>query len=236
MEEWFALSSNYQVLVKKPWTLFSYAFIHERFIHLFSNLIVLYFIGNLFLNFFSEKKLLVYYIMGLLAGGIVYVLYYYLIDKGVEVQLIGASAGVMAVLVGVAAKIPHYALKFRFIGSVELWVLAAIFVALSAIGTVGVNAGSGVAHLGGAIMGYLLTVFFREGAFIEDTFKRKPKAKEHPFKKVYKTNGVPKTKPGYNKKKQNQRKIDLILDKISKSGYDALTKDEKDFLFNQKED
>ncbi len=236
MEGWFALSSNYEYLLNKPWTLFSYAFIHERFIHLFSNLIVLYFIGSLFLDFFTEKKLLVYYITGLLVGGIVYVLYYSFINNDKGAQLIGASAGVMAVLVGIATKTPHYALKFRFIGSVELWVLAAIFVALSALGIVGINAGSAIAHLGGAFTGYVLTAFFNEGKFFEDLFKRKSKSKKSTFRKVYRTNGVPKTKPGYNKKMQNQRKIDLILDKISKSGYDALTKEEKEFLFNQKED
>lgn len=233
MVAYFSLPAQIAGVGDKPWTIISYAFIHVRFIHLLSNIIVLYYIGNLFLDFFSAKKFLIYYILGGLFGAVFFITYYELSGKVTPFPLGGASAAVMAVIVGLAAKIPHYSLKLRFIGSVELWVLAAIWVALSALGAAGVNAGSGISHLGGALLGFVLTFYFKEAETLEKMIKRKPKA--NPFKKVYKNKKPIKTRPSYKDKKQNQEKVDSILDKISKSGYDALTKEEKEYLFNQKE-
>jgi len=181
--------------------------------------------------------MLIYYILGLLVGGVLFIGYYELSNKSSVFPLGGASAAVTAIFIGVAAKAPHYALRLRFVGSVELWVLAAIWITISALASSGVNAGSGVAHLGGAVTGYLLTAYFNEGSFLERQLirKPKPKSKKHPFQKVYRTKSAPKVKPSHQKQKQNQEKVDVILDKISKSGYEALSKDEKDFLFNQKE-
>lgn len=230
----FSLSSNLNALATQPWTIFSYAFIHVRFFHLLSNVIVLYYIGNIFLDFFTPIKFLIYYVLGALFGGVFFIAYYKLLGKTATFPLGGASAAVMAVIVGLATKIPHYSLKLRFIGSVELWVLAAIWVAISAFGAAGVNAGSGVAHLGGAFVGFVLTAYFKEATTLENMLKRKPKT--NPFQKVYKNQKTVKTKPSYAHKKHNQQKVDAILDKISKSGYDTLTKEEKDYLFNQKED
>ena len=234
MPTWFALPTSLAAFANKPWTLISYAFIHKEFFHILSNLIVLYYIGNLFLNFFSKKKLLIYYILGGMAGGISFLLFYFVQNK-TGYPLGGASAAVSAILVGLTVKVPHYSLRLRFIGSVELWVLTAIWIGLSVITTAGVNPGGGVAHLGGAIIGYLLTAYFREGAIFENLFSNSFKNKKTPFKDVYTNPKAPKTKQGYSTKKQNQRKIDAILDKISKSGYEALTKEEKEFLFNQKD-
>jgi len=230
----FSLPPTLKAVSTSPWTIFSYAFIHVRFFHLLSNSIVLYYIGNLFLDFFSAKKFLIYYVLGALFGGVFFIAYYELSGKSSLYPLGGASAAVMAIVVGLATKIPHYSLKLRFIGSVELWVLAAIWVTISAFGTAGVNAGSGISHLGGALLGFVLTFYLKEGNAIEQMIKRKPKA--NPFQKVYKNQKTIKTKPSYSRKKKNQQRVDAILDKISKSGYDALTKEEKDYLFNQKEE
>lgn len=234
MLEQFALSSTLSDLGKKPWTIITYAFLHKRLFHVLANLIILYFIGNLFLDFLSTKKFFLYYLLGLLFGGLLFVAYYSFSNEATNWSLLGASAAVTAVFIGVAAKAPHYALKLRFVGSVELWVLAAIWIVLSAFGTAGVNAGSGIAHLGGAAVGYLLTTFFTEGEAFLQIFKKKPQ--KRPFTKVYKNPATPKTRRSNSDIKHKQRKVDAILDKISKSGYDALTKEEKDFLFNQKED
>ncbi len=230
----FSLSSDYDVLKSKPWTIITYGFIHTRLFHILANLIILYFIGNLFLDFFSTKKVILYYFLGLLVGGLLFVMYYTFTDSTSNWSLIGASAAVTAIFIGAAAKIPHYSLKLRFVGSVDLWVLAAIWIILSAFSAAGVNAGSGLAHLGGAAAGYLMTSFFREGEAILQLFK--PKQNYKPFTKVYKNANATKTKKSSASMKQNQRKVDAILDKISKSGYDALSQEEKDFLFNQKED
>ena len=234
-ESWFALPATYAEISSKPWTLITYSFVHFRLVHVLSNLIILYFIGNLFLDFFSSKKLLIYYFLGILVGAILFAVYYSISDKSTVYPLGGASAAVTAVFIGLAAKTPHYALRLRFVGSVELWVLAAIWIGLSALSAVGVNAGSGIAHLGGAILGYILTVYFNEAASLEKLIISKPRKKKFPFKKVYKNKKTPKTKSSFTKKKRNQQEVDAILDKISKSGYEALSKEEKDFLFNQKE-
>ncbi len=234
-ESWFALPATFSEISTKPWTLISYSFVHFRLLHILSNLIILYFIGNLFLDFFSNKKLLIYYFLGILVGAILFAVYYSISDKSTVYPLGGASAAVTAIFIGLAAKTPHYALRLRFVGSVELWVLAAIWIGMSALSAVGVNAGSGIAHLGGAILGYVLTVYLNEASSLENLIISKPRRKKSPFRKVYKNKQTPKTTPSHSKKKQNQKEVDAILDKISKSGYEALSKEEKDFLFNQKE-
>ena len=142
----------------------------------------------------------------------------------------GASAGVSAIFVGVAAHIPNYQLKIRFIGYVKLWYLAAIWVGLDVLGLVGTNAGGNFAHLGGALFGFLyvkrasnkeITVFDSIG----NLFNKKEKT----LKTVYKS----EEKKKQTKTNLKQQEIDQILDKISKSGYDTLTKSEKEFLFKQ---
>lgn len=229
---WFALFGKQQIVLSRPWTLISYAFVHFRLFHAVSNIIILYYVGNLFLNFFSSKKLLIYYFLGVFVGGLLFVMYTSIAVK-INSPLVGASAGVTAILVGLATKIPHYALRLRFIGSVELWVLTAIWIGLSVLGTAGVNAGGAVAHLGGALIGYLLTAYLNEGNAFVNYFTKKEKS---PFNTVYTNTEKPKTQQSHRAKKQHQRKIDAILDKISKAGYDALSKAEKDFLFSQKKD
>ncbi len=233
---WFALPSNLDSFLVKPWTLISYAFIHQNLFHILSNLLVLYYIGNLFLDFYTKKQFLNFYLLGGIFGGIVFLAYYYFIAKTVALPLAGASAAVTTIFIAVATKIPRYSLQLRFIGSVELWVLAAIWVVLSILQIANPDKGSAIAHLSGAIFGYIYAKQLSKGNDIGSWFEQllnyftnllKPK-KKSPFKAVYKTkkrtstNGVSKSK---------QRKIDDILDKISKSGYESLTKEEKDFLF-----
>ena len=221
-----ALSSSLYGFIYKPWTIITYAWVHVRIFHVLSNLIVLFFIGNIFLDFFSEKKLLIYFFSGVLFGGALFLVYHYFTAHSAKTTLIGASAGVMAILVGIATKIPHYAVKIRFIGSVELWVLSAVFVGLSALGITGINVGGAIAHLGGAATGFLLTR--NEGVL-------KKKKQKRDFQKVYTNLSRTSHKKKENPSRNKQRKVDAILDKISKSGYDSLTQKEKEFLFNQKE-
>jgi membrane associated rhomboid family serine protease len=229
---WFSLDDNFASMLTKPWSLISYGFLHGGFLHILFNLIGLYFIGNLFLQYFSEKQLLSFYLLGTFFGGILYLLSqnYFPLFEGKKTYLVGASAGVSAIFVGVATHIPNYQLKIRFIGYVKLWYLAAIWVGLDVLGLVGTNAGGNFAHVGGALFGFLyvkrasnkeITVFDSIG----NLFKKKEKS----LKTVYKST---------DKKKQTQtnlkqQEIDQILDKISKSGYDTLTKSEKEFLFKQ---
>lgn len=229
---WFSLDDNFASMLTKPWSLISYGFLHGGFLHILFNLIGLYFIGNLFLQYFSEKQLLSFYLLGTFFGGILYLLSqnYFPLFEGKKTYLVGASAGVSAIFVGVATYIPNYQLKIRFIGYVKLWYVAAIWVGLDVLGLVGTNAGGNFAHLGGALFGFLyikrasnkeITMFDSIGNF----FKKKEKS----LKTVYKST----EKKNRTQTNVKQQEIDQILDKISKSGYDTLTKSEKEFLFKQ---
>lgn len=234
--EWFALPANLNAFLEKPWTLISYAFIHERLIHILSNLLILYYIGNLFLDFYTKKQFVNFYFLGVIVGALVFLTYYYVTEKAGS-PLGGASAAVTTIFVAIATKIPRYALRLRFIGSVELWVLAAIWVGLSILQLSNPNNGGAIAHLGGAVFGFMYSKQLEKGNDIGKWFENlinyftnlfKPKNKQ-PLKTVYKST---KKTSGKEISKSKQKKIDDILDKISKSGYESLSQDEKDFLFS----
>ncbi|NOQ91289.1 MAG: rhomboid family intramembrane serine protease [Flavobacteriaceae bacterium] len=229
---WFALSPHFNALITKPWTLISYGFLHHGFLHIVFNLIFLYYIGNIFLDFFNRKQFLTYYFFGIISGAIIYLLSYNYLPalKTQETVLVGASAGVTTILVGIATHIPQYAIRFRLIGSVKLLYIAIFLIALDVIQIPNGNAGGHLAHLGGALIGYLLTSYLQQGKgfiqWVESLFQAK---KDRPLKTVYKNKKT--TKSTVKNPKEQQIKIDHILDKISKSGYETLTKSEKDFLF-----
>lgn len=228
---WFSLPSNLDSFISQPWTLVSYGFLHDDFLHILFNSMLLFYIGNLFLDFFSKRDFLIFYISGIVVGGIVFLLSYTYFPflKDNYSFLVGASAGVTAILIGVATKIPNYALHFRFIGAIKLWHIAVAFVLLDIIQLPISNTGGHLAHLGGAIVGFLLTNKTNKGENLNQLFSSLFKSKKgSPLKTVYKN-----PKPQHNTKNSaiQQEKIDKILDKISKSGYETLNQDEKDFLF-----
>ena len=231
---WFALKPGFNSLLGKPWTLFSYGFLHSGFFHILFNLLVLYYIGNIFLDFLNRKQFLTYYFLGIIVGGIFYILSYNYLPalQNQETVLVGASAGVTAVLVGIASHIPQYALRFQFIGNIKLLYIALVFVVLDIIQIPIGNAGGHIAHLGGALIGFLLTRQLEQGKniinWIDNTFQSK---REKPLKTVYKNKQTARPSNS-NKSESQQVQIDRILDKISKSGYETLSKEEKDFLFN----
>jgi len=205
--EWFSLHPHINTFLLKPWTIITYGFFHGGFLHILSNLIILFYIGNLFLEYFSSKQLLQFYILGTLFGGILFLTGYNFIPlfKNDTAPLIGASAGVLAIFIGLATYIPNYQLKIRFIGYIHLWKIAVFFILLDFIQLSGNNAGGHFAHLGGALFGFL---------YVNSM-----------------SNTELKIFPSF--KTENQQQVDAILDKISKSGYDTLTQEEKAFLFKQ---
>ena len=233
---WFALPAGFGDFLGKPWTLVSYAFIHQDFFHVLSNLLVLYYLGTLFLNFYSRKQFLNCYFSGSIFGGIIFLGYYYFIDKTEAGALAGASAAVTAIFIAIATRIPRYALQLRFIGSVELWVLAAIWVVLSVLQIANPEKGSAIAHLSGAVFGFMYAKQLEKGNDIGKWFESTVDffsnaintKKSGPLKTVYKS-GKKSADEAVSKTKQ--RKINDILDKISKSGYESLSQEEKDFLF-----
>ena len=234
--EWFSLPANFDEFLYKPWTIITYGFLHTSFLHILLNLVALFYIGHLFKQYFTSKQLLNFYLLGTLFGGIIFIASYNFFPALQRVAdnsvLLGASAGISAIFIGIATYIPNYQLKFPLIGFVKLWTLACIWIAIDIIQIPAGNAGGHLAHIGGAIFGFLYVVRASNKELeILKPLKKFFEKKEKPLKTVYKSGKKP-TKNNY-KKSENQAEIDNILDKISKSGYDTLTKSEKDFLFKQ---
>lgn len=231
--DWFSLEGNFHVLFSKPWSIITYGFLHADFLHILFNLIALYFIGNLFIDYFTQKQLLNFYILGTFFGGIFYVLSqnYFPLFEGKTSVLVGASAGISAIFIGIATYMPNYELKIRFIGFVKLWYLAAIWVGLDILGLAGGNAGGHFAHLGGSVFGFLyVSQASNKKIGVFNSLFSLFKTKKKPLKTVYKSKSNKQTSI---KTDFTQKQIDEILDKISKSGYDTLTSAEKEFLFKQ---
>ena len=239
---WFSLSDDLNTLLFQPWTLITYGFLHFGFFHILFNMIWLYWFGQFVLTLFTEKRLLTIYLLGAFFGGLLFVLSYNLFpvfdqDRG---YLIGASGAVTAIMVFIATYTPNT--QFRiFTFTIKLWQIALFLFVLDLIRipTSG-NAGGLMAHVGGGVFGYIYAVQLAKGNDIGKWFENfmdwganlfKPREKK-PFKTVHRTHSST-TKPIHSKeqKSEHQKKIDTILDKISKSGYESLTKDEKDFLF-----
>ena len=231
---WFSLDANPTELLTKPWSIITYGFLHADFIHLIFNMITLYFIGNLFIQYFTQKQALSFYILGTVFGGIFYVISqnYFPLFEGVNSTLVGASAGISAIFIGIATYMPNYQIKIRFLGFIKFWHLAAVWLAFDFIGLIGTNAGGSFSHLGGSLFGFLyVNQAMNQKINFNTLFSSFFKKKEKPLRTVHK-----KTKRTTSTTKHsapNQEQIDSILDKISKSGYDTLSKEEKEFLFKQ---
>jgi len=249
--EWFVFPKEPGEFIFKPWSIITYSFLHGGIWHILSNMLILFFSGIYFLNYFSPKRLLNYFFLGVIMGALVYMLSYNLFPAFQSMgrsYLIGASAGVMAVLVGIATYIPNMRVKLLLIGSIKFWYIAAFLVALDIIQIPMSNAGGHLAHLGGAALGYVYTKQLQKGndigswfekimdsfASLFKTTERKAKMKTVYRKNTNKKSATEQRKPFSSRKldkDEKQKQIDAILDKISKSGYDSLSKSEKDFLF-----
>ncbi len=232
--EWFSLDDDFSSMLKKPWSIISYGFLHADFIHILMNLMVLHFIGNLFIQYFTQKQLLQFYLLGTFFGGLLYLFSqnYFPLFEGKSSLLVGASAAISAILIGITTYMPNYQLKLRFIGFVKLWYIAAFWIGLDIISLIGDNAGGHFAHLGGALFGFLyVNKVSNKDLNLFDQLSSLFKSKKSPLKTVHKS----KKKQASSVKKTDitQQQVDTILDKISKSGYDTLTKSEKEFLFKQ---
>ncbi|GHC54068.1 rhomboid family protein [Ulvibacter litoralis] len=240
--KWFVLPENLSELILQPWSLFTYSFLHFGLWHVLFNMLWLYWFGTIILNLFTPKRLLTIYLLGGFFGGLLYVIAYNIFPVFTTTtgSLIGASGAVMAIMVFIATYTPNTEMRI-FMFNIKLWHIAVFFLLLDLvqIPTSG-NAGGLIAHLGGALFGYVYAVQLGKGKDIGIWFENamdwvtdlfKPRTKK-PFKKVHRTQ-QPKSSSVTQKgnTSENQKKIDAILDKIGKSGYESLTKAEKDFLF-----
>ncbi len=239
LANWLAVPADITSLIYKPWTVFTYMFLHLGFLHILFNLLILYWFGIIFLQYFDDKKLLSLYLVGGLAGAALYILFFNIFpvfQAHVSMSImLGASASVMAIVMATAVYAPNYTVNLMFIGPVQLKYIAIFYVVLDVLSIASDNSGGHIAHLGGALFGYLYISQMKKGKNITRGFDRfmdkifslfKPRQK---FKVTYKR---PMTDYDYNKSKaEKQKDIDKILDKIAKSGYDSLSKSEKEILF-----
>lgn len=253
--EWFVFPKEPGELLLKPWSIITYAFLHSGIWHILSNMLILYYAGVYFLNYFSSKKLLNFYFLGAIFGALVYMASYNLFPafQGTgRSYLLGASAAVMSVLVGIATHIPDMRIRLILIGPIKFWWIAAFLVTLDIVQIPISNPGGHLAHLGGAAFGFIYAKQLGKGNDIASGFEKmldwigglfagssQPQKRSN-LKTVHRRKDTTGTTSTYTYKSRNKReeqeRIDAILDKISKSGYDSLTKQEKDYLFNAGKD
>lgn len=236
---WIALSSEPLVFITKPWTLLTYSFFHDGFGHIFFNMLVLNFSSSLFLTFFNQKQLLGLYVLSAIFAGIAFVLGYYLLN--LSASIVGASGAIMAILVAATTYSPLMNVRLLLIGNVKLWHITLVILVIDLMQIRLDNSGGHIAHLAGAFFGFIYIKLLENGTdlskivstildFFVNLFS---KSQSTPFKKVHKNYKRPTAKPTSKivTKDKTQQQIDEILDKISRSGYDCLTKEEKEFLF-----
>lgn len=242
------LPSDPGQLLLRPWTLITTFFTHYGFFHILFNMLFLYWFGRLVHDYLGNTRLMNLYILGGLAGGILYIIIYNVSPLFVEEvgrsSLIGASASVFAIVVAAATLMPDHQFYLLLLGPVKIKYIAIFYVAMSFVGSIGPNAGGDIAHLGGALVGFIYVRQLQKGLdlgfwiqsvldFFRSFFARpkvkvthrsaprsRPTAKSSASAQASTSSGVP------------QDEIDAILDKISEKGYESLTKEEKQKLFN----
>ncbi len=240
------LPADLGAFLLQPWAIVTYFFTHFDFFHVLFNMLFLFWFGRIIQEFLNSKRVISLYVLGGLAGGILYILIYNFIpffaDRVAGSMMLGASAGVFAIVVGAAVFMPNYTFFLLFIGPVKIKYIALFYVFMSFIQSTGANAGGEIAHLGGAFIGWLYISQLNKGTdlgswiisftqFIKSMFKPQPKIKvthrsgnRRPSKKTTATSTSSVQTP--------QAEIDAILDKISEKGYESLSKEEKQKLFN----
>ena len=237
----FSVPSSFKILLVRPWTIITYMFVHKDIWHILFNMLWLYWFGRIFLEYLDQRKLVAVYLLGGISGAFVYILSFNIFPAftGVvgESVAIGASASVMAVVIAIAAYVPDYTVQLFLFGRIKIKYMALAIFVLTSIMDFSINSGGKLAHIGGAFFGYFYTINLRQGRDIGKGFNSvidffvtlfKPR------KKLKVTHKKAATEYEYNKiKTEHQTRINSILDKISKGGYDSLTKEEKETLFKE---
>lgn len=238
---YLGLKSDIKLLLYHPWSIITHFWVHINLFHLIWNMLMLYMAGRIFMEYLGNKKLLSVFILGALSGALLYITAYNIFprfqDSIHSSYAIGASAGVLAVLTAIAFYVPNYIVRLMFLGNVKLVYIAAVFILLDIINFEKGNFGGHLAHIGGALFGIIFTHFHKKGKDITGNFNKVADSLSSTFKpsgrgnlKVAYKRKVSDEEYNLNKIKE-QQKIDMILDKISKSGYESLTKAEKEILF-----
>ena len=237
--DYFSLPANTLILTKKPWSIITYMFLHKGFMHLLFNILWLYFGGQIFLSFFDNKKLTSTYVLGGISGAVLFIISFNIFpvfeNALPNAMALGASASVLAIIMAITTKSPNYIIRLFLIGNVKLKHIAFFSIALDILSIPQGNAGGHIAHLGGAFFGYLYVKQLNSGNDMASGFNKIMDYLTSILRitpKLKKTYSRKKSDQDFKKEKvQEQAKIDKILDKIAKSGYEGLTKQEKDILF-----
>ncbi len=245
ISQWLGISSNVHVILHRPWTAITYMFLHFELFHIFFNMIVLYVGGRLFSDFIGPERLFGTYLLGGLMGALFYVVSFNVFpafrDMYAYSVAMGASASVLAVFVAIAVTMPNYRLPLILLGQIPLKYIALFFVILDVISIDKGNPGGHLAHLGGACWGFVYATLLKKGKdpalhvgrwadALLALFRRKP------VMRVEYHRDRPLTDDEYNRQQAARRsKMDEILDKISHSGYDSLSEEEKEMLFRMKD-
>jgi membrane associated rhomboid family serine protease len=238
--KFLAVPADLGTLGAHPWTVLTYMFVHADFFHILFNMIWLYWMGRILIDYVGSNRITALYVYGGIAGAVLYFVAFNLLPvfSGISggSYAIGASAGVLAVTFGAATLLPDYRINLLLIGPVALKYLAAVSILIDLISISSSNAGGHIAHIGGAFLGYVFISFWKKGTdlskplvklldLIKNIFSTKKKVRV-----VYRNKS--RNDDDYNKiRLEQQELIDSILDKISESGYDSLTKEEKEILF-----
>ncbi|HCI57604.1 MAG TPA: rhomboid family intramembrane serine protease [Bacteroidetes bacterium] len=238
LTDWLAVPSSVKSLLYRPWTLITYSFYHENFLHILFNMLWLFFMGRLFTEYLGEKKLFALYLVGGLCGSVLFIVFYNLFplfSREVDIAVaLGASASVLAITVAIATLLPDYEVGlFLPQWRVKLKYIAIALFVIDLLSITGNNAGGNIAHIGGAIFGFIYIKQLKNGrdltGWLQRLIERITQKKKPSIKVVYRKDASDESY--HNKKANNQEAIDKILDKISRSGYASLTYEERDILF-----
>lgn len=248
ISSWLELPASPILLAHRPWTVFTYMFMHGGLMHIVWNMFALYLFGRIFLDFFSIRHFVGVYLLGGLFGALFFVLAYNLFPYFAGVvdvsHLVGASAAVLAVVAAAAVRSPEYRINMLFFGSIKLSTFAIVTVCISVLMLSGNNAGGNFAHLGGALGGYLFALLLGKGVDLTDIlcrpvdwcrsmFGKLKSLKRKKRKFTYSPGGKHGADYEHNaQKKAAEAEVDAILEKIKKGGYASLSEEEKKRLFD----
>lgn len=239
----FLIPPKFGDFILRPWTIITYAFMHDMpgIFHILFNMLALYWFGRLFVEYLGSDKLVALYVLGALAAGVCYLVVFntipYFKNQADFSGMVGASGAINAIMVAAATLMPNYTFFLLFFGPVRIKYIAAAFIFISFLGSVGPNAGGNIAHLGGALMGFVYIKQLQVGVnwggwissvldWIKGLFKPSPAVKV-----TYRKEENTAAKKAAGRHGISQQEIDAILDKISDGGYESLSKEEKEKLF-----
>lgn len=242
-----AMPMSFDAFLHKPWTLFTYFFSQYEIGHIFWNMLILYFFGSIIQEFVGYSRTLALYVYGGIIGGLLTLLLHSTVPALKEHAgvLIGASGSVMAIVIGAATLVPNKGVYLLVFGPIKLIYIALFYVVVDLIGVTYVDGVGHICHLGGALTGFLFIRMMQKGNDLSKPFNKlfygvrnifKPKKPKMKVVKNAYTTSSGRNTATTESKTQIQRRIDSILDKISKGGYESLSKEEKDYLFTHGKD